>query len=97
MGIKLTPKTCGPKVVSGAEPIGLARPDQTQVQDHWLSPKGRIFRIYQNRLLSHPIWGKVPNRMTLAKESVISSLDSTTQFEFYEDKTQDYVIKDSDS
>jgi hypothetical protein len=30
--------------------------------------------------------------MTLAKESVISSLDSTTQFEFYEDKTQDYVI-----
>jgi hypothetical protein len=30
--------------------------------------------------------------MTLAKESVISSLNSTTQFEFYEDKIKDYVI-----
>jgi hypothetical protein len=67
LGIKLAPKTRGPKVVSGAEPIGLARPDQTQVQDHSLSPKRRIFRIYQNRLLSHQIWDKVPNRMTLAK------------------------------
>jgi hypothetical protein len=30
--------------------------------------------------------------MKLAKESVISNLDSTTQFEFYEDKIKDYVI-----
>jgi hypothetical protein len=30
--------------------------------------------------------------MTLPKESVISSLNSTTQFEFYEDKIKDYVI-----
>lgn len=30
--------------------------------------------------------------MTLVKESVMSSLDSTTQFEFYEDKIKDYVI-----
>jgi hypothetical protein len=33
--------------------------------------------------------------MTLAKESVISSLDSTIQFEFYKDKIEDYVIYDS--
>jgi hypothetical protein len=30
--------------------------------------------------------------MILAKESVIYSLDSTTQFEFYEDKIKGYVI-----
>jgi hypothetical protein len=30
--------------------------------------------------------------MTLAKESVISSLDSTTQFEFYKYKIKDNVI-----
>jgi len=30
--------------------------------------------------------------MILAKESVMSSLDSTTQFEFYEDKIKDYMI-----
>jgi hypothetical protein len=30
--------------------------------------------------------------MTLAKESVMSSLDFTTQFEFYEDKIKDYMI-----
>jgi len=30
--------------------------------------------------------------MTLAKESVIYSLDSTTQFEFYEVKIKGYVI-----
>jgi hypothetical protein len=30
--------------------------------------------------------------MTLAKESVMSSLDSTTQFEFYKDKIKDYMI-----
>jgi hypothetical protein len=29
LGIKLTPKTRGPEEVSGAEPIRLARPDQT--------------------------------------------------------------------
>jgi len=34
--------------------------------------------------------------MTLAKESVIYSLDSTTQFEFYEDKIKGDVIYDSD-
>jgi len=30
--------------------------------------------------------------MTLAKESVLPSLDSTTQLEFYEDKIKGYVI-----
>jgi len=30
--------------------------------------------------------------MTLAKESVIYSLDSNTQFEFYEDQIKGYVI-----
>jgi hypothetical protein len=64
----LTPKPCGPKVVSGAEPVGSAWPDQTEVQDHSLSPKRRISRIYQDRLLSHQIWNKVLNSMALAEE-----------------------------